>query len=47
MSTHAEPELQLQVPAIEEYLALRVAAGLSAMSAAGARKGVRSGGERL
>jgi ribosomal protein S18 acetylase RimI-like enzyme len=42
MSTHAEPELQLQVPAIEEYLALRVAAGLSAMSPAGAREGLQA-----
>jgi GNAT superfamily N-acetyltransferase len=42
MSTHAEPELQLQVPAIEEYLALRVAAGLSAMSAEGAREGLQA-----
>jgi GNAT superfamily N-acetyltransferase len=53
MSTHQEPVLQLQVPAAEEYLALRVAAGLSAMSPEGAREGlggswcsvcVRSGG---
>jgi len=42
MSTHAEPELQLQVPAIEEYLALRVAAGLSAMSTEGAREGLQA-----
>ena len=42
MPTHAEPELQLQVPAVEEYLALRVAAGLSAMSAGGAREGLAS-----
>jgi len=42
MSTHAEPVLQLQVPAVEEYLALRVAAGLSAMSAEGAREGLAS-----
>jgi GNAT superfamily N-acetyltransferase len=40
MATHAEPELQLQVPAVEEYLALRVAAGLSAMSPEGAREGL-------
>src|SRR6185312_7193268 len=40
MDTHAEPELQLQVPAVEEYLALRVAAGLSAMSVEGAREGL-------
>jgi len=40
MSTHTEPELQLQVPAVEEYLALRIAAGLSAMSAEGAREGL-------
>ncbi|MGH8183191.1 MAG: GNAT family N-acetyltransferase [Rhodanobacteraceae bacterium] len=42
MSTHAEPELQLRVPAVEEYLALRVAAGLSAMSPAGAREGLQA-----
>jgi ribosomal protein S18 acetylase RimI-like enzyme len=42
MSTHAEPELQLHLPAIEEYLALRVAAGLSAMSPAGAREGLQA-----
>jgi len=42
MSAHAEPELQLQIPAVKEYLALRVAAGLSAMSAAGAREGLRA-----
>jgi len=32
--------LQLQVPAVEEYLALRVGAGLSAMSPEGAREGL-------
>lgn len=41
MPTRDEPVLELQVPAEEEYLALRVAAGLSAMSAAGAREGLR------
>jgi len=35
-----QPLLQLQVPAVDEYLALRVAAGLSAMSAEGAREGL-------
>jgi GNAT superfamily N-acetyltransferase len=40
MQAPAEPALRLQVPAVEEYLALRVAAGLSAMSAAGAREGL-------
>ncbi|MGH8144752.1 MAG: GNAT family N-acetyltransferase [Rhodanobacteraceae bacterium] len=42
MSMHNEPDLQLQVPAVEEYLALRVAAGLSAMSPAGAREGLKA-----
>lgn len=40
MTTRGELELQLQVPAVEEYLALRVAAGLSAMSAEGAAIGL-------
>jgi GNAT superfamily N-acetyltransferase len=40
MSTRREPVLQLQVPAVEEYLALRVAAGLSAMSPEGAGEGL-------
>jgi GNAT superfamily N-acetyltransferase len=40
MSTRQEPVLQLQVPAVEEYLALRVGAGLSAMSPEGAREGL-------
>ncbi len=40
MSTQSEPELLLQIPAVEEYLALRVAAGLSVMSHAGARAGL-------
>ena len=34
-----EPELRLEIPAIEEYRALRVAAGLSAMTAEGAATG--------
>jgi GNAT superfamily N-acetyltransferase len=42
MSKADDPVLQLQVPAVEEYLALRVAAGLSAMSHAGAREGLRA-----
>jgi GNAT superfamily N-acetyltransferase len=42
MADQAQPRLQLQIPAIEEYLALRVAAGLSAMSAEGAREGLRA-----
>ena len=40
MATQAEPALQLEIPAVDEYLALRVAAGLSAMSPAGARIGL-------
>ncbi|HJP99450.1 MAG TPA: GNAT family N-acetyltransferase [Rhodanobacteraceae bacterium] len=40
MTPRDEPVLQLQVPAVDEYLALRVAAGLSAMSAGGARAGL-------
>jgi GNAT superfamily N-acetyltransferase len=40
MPTRQEPVLQLQVPAQKEYLALRVAAGLSAMSPEGAREGL-------
>ena len=40
MALRDEPLLQLQVPAVEEYLALRVAAGLSVMSAEGAREGL-------
>jgi ribosomal protein S18 acetylase RimI-like enzyme len=52
----AEPALRLETPAAEEYLALRVAAGLSAMSAEGAATGlpaswcsvcVRAGGELI
>jgi ribosomal protein S18 acetylase RimI-like enzyme len=52
----AEPALRLETPAAEEYLALRVAAGLSAMSAEGAAAGlpaswcsvcVRAGGELI
>jgi ribosomal protein S18 acetylase RimI-like enzyme len=51
-----EPALRLEIPAAEEYLALRVAAGLSAMSAEGAAAGlpaswcsvcVRAGGELI
>ncbi|HLI17186.1 MAG TPA: GNAT family N-acetyltransferase [Rhodanobacteraceae bacterium] len=40
MALRDEPVLQLQVPAVEEYLALRVAAGLSAMSPEGAHEGL-------
>lgn len=40
MTTRGELVLQLQVPAVEEYLALRVAAGLSAMSREGAAVGL-------
>ena len=42
MPAHDEPVLQLQVPAVQEYLALRVAAGLSAMSPAGAQEGLHA-----
>jgi ribosomal protein S18 acetylase RimI-like enzyme len=51
-----EPVLCLEIPAAEEYRALRVAAGLSAMSAEGAATGlpaswcsvcVRAGGELI
>lgn len=35
-----EPELRLEIPTIEEYRALRVAAGLSAMTAEGAATGL-------
>src|SRR5690348_6181098 len=42
MRAHDEPVLQLQVPAVQEYLALRVAAGLSAMSPAGAQEGLHA-----
>lgn len=42
MSAYPESVLQLEVPAVKEYLALRVAAGLSAMSPAGAREGLRA-----
>ncbi|HJR13861.1 MAG TPA: GNAT family N-acetyltransferase [Rhodanobacteraceae bacterium] len=42
MSIHQTPVLRLEIPAVGEYLALRVAAGLSAMSAEGAREGLRA-----
>jgi len=42
MSTHQAPVLRLEIPAAGEYLALRVATGLSAMSAEGAREGLRA-----
>lgn len=42
MSAQGEPVLQLQVPGVEEYLTLRVAAGLSAMSPEGAREGLKA-----
>jgi len=42
MSTHQAPVLRLGIPAAGEYLALRVATGLSAMSAEGAREGLRA-----
>lgn len=42
MATDGEPVLQLKFPAVEEYLALRVDAGLSAMSAEGAAVGLRA-----
>lgn len=42
MSAHdvRGPELRLEIPAVEEYRALRVAAGLSAMTAEGAAAGL-------
>jgi len=40
MPTPSEPVLRLEVPAAEEYLALRAAAGLSAMSVEGAAAGL-------
>lgn len=40
MTSDCTPVLRLEIPAAGEYLALRVAAGLSAMSAAGAAVGL-------
>ncbi|MDO1527404.1 GNAT family N-acetyltransferase [Fulvimonas sp. R45] len=40
MSAVAEPVLRLEIPAADEYRALRVAAGLSAMSPEGAAAGL-------
>lgn len=56
MRAAGEPVLGLEIPAVEEYLALRTAAGLSAMSEEGAATGlpgswcsvcVRAGGELI